>query len=174
MLRVDVSHHRYQAHPASLYWSINMDIEMEALNPEHPAYHAAPRRGWGGYTRTVSALSAVDATSGKKLLKHFMPGLTRDQHRSIAAGHVQLALEHRQGWSDTADEAAFATFGRPFAIHDYSVSAIGREEFTEPHKERLRMHARRNGQHHRLALLHFMAAGHQVTTARRLCQASGL
>lgn len=150
------------------------ELEHQALNPDHPAYHAEPRLGWGGYTRRVSALSAIDPTDGKKLLKHNMPGLTKEQHRSIGDEHVQLAIDHRAQWSSTADEAAQATLGRPFAIYDYRISAIGREEFSDEHKSRLRLHARRNGDHHRLAILHFMAAGHQLPTARRLCQAAGL
>ncbi|ABM97089.1 hypothetical protein [Methylibium petroleiphilum] len=150
------------------------NIEQEALRLDHPAYHAEPRRGWGGYTRRVSVMSTMDPAGGRRLLRRYMPGLTAEQHRSIARGHVELALKHRQGWSDTADEAAQATFGRNFGIHDYKVSAIGRDEFSEAHKERLRQHAYSKGDHHRLAVLHFMAAGHRHQTALGFCRESGL
>ena len=146
----------------------------EALNLEHPAYMAAPRRGWGNYTRRVSVLSVHDAADGRRLLKRFMPGLTPEQHREIADGHVQKAREHGAEWNKNADEAVMETFGRPWSFHDYRVSGIAREEFSEERKEILRTHARRRGEHHRLAILHYMAAGHRHPKALQLCRAAGL
>lgn len=147
---------------------------LEALNPEHPAYLAEPRRGWGSYTRRVSVLSVTDASDGRRLLKRYMPGLTAEQHRTIADGHVKKAQEHQALWNKNADEAVMETFGRPWSFHDYRISGIAREEFTEERKEVLRLHSRRRSDHHRLAILHYMAAGHRHPKALQLCRAAGL
>ncbi|MBG6083057.1 hypothetical protein [Rubrivivax gelatinosus] len=151
-----------------------MDKIQEALNPEHPAYLAEPRRGWGNYTRRVSVLSVTDASDGRRLLKRFMPGLSAEVHRAIADGHVRKAQEHQALWAKNADEAMVETFARPFRVHDYRVSGIAREEFSDERKNVLRMCARRGSEHHRLAILHYMAAGHCHRKALQICRTAGL
>lgn len=148
--------------------------QATCLPLDHPAYVTTARRGFAGHTFAPSVLTALCASSAVRLLKRFLPSATRAWHASAAEMHAKKAIEHRDSWSSVADEAALQTFGRKFSISDYRISGIGREEFAEEHKDALRLHARSTGKHHRLAVLHHMAAGHRHRTSLQFCQALGL
>ena len=137
---------------------------------DHPAYTTTVRRGWRGNARPVSALTVLTASDGKQLLRRFMPNVGKAEHRILAERHMRASIEHGRKWSELVDVAAMEVFGRPFQPTDYRISSIAREEFSEEHKEALRQHSYAEGNHHQLAVLHYMAAGHQHHTALRLCR----
>jgi len=137
---------------------------------DHPAYTTTVRRGWHGNTRPVSALTVVTASDGKHLLRRFMPNVGKFEHRILAGRHMRASIEHCRQWSALVDAASMEVFGRNFLPTDYRISAIAREEFSEEHKQALRRHSYAEANHHQLAVLHYMAAGHQHHTALRLCR----
>ena len=121
--------------------------------------------------RRRRAFSVATAFSGSEYLRAIrvaVPGIERTAHRARGLQHAQAANAHADAWSTTADEAALATLGRAFEVHDYRISGIGRDEFYEVHKVRLRHHARAQTLHASLSLAHYMAAGHRFQTALRL------
>lgn len=145
-------------------------LPRQTLPLDHPAYTTEARKGWRGYTRRVCVLTTLTAADGVALLKRFLPQANKAWHEGQAYMHLANARLHSGAWSSVADEAAQATFGRPFAITDYRVSGIGRDEFSQEHKAQLRWHIRRQQQHHLLAILHRMAAGRRHETALRECE----
>lgn len=149
-------------------------LSIACLPLDHPAYVTTARRGFGGHTFAVSVLSCLCANVGVRLLKRFLPSETRQWHATMAELHAKKAIEHRDSWSSVADQAALQTFGRKFSMFDYRISGIASEEFSEEHKDALRVHAHSQGKHHRLAVLHHMAAGHRHHTSLQFCRALGL
>lgn len=151
-----------------------MSIIEAALSLDHPAYNTAPRKGWGGYTCRVTLLGVCLAQDGKRLLRKLMPMLNKDQFRAIGLEHAKLALSHQTAWSTRVNEACLATFGRPYGIHDYRISGIARDEFSEGDKTALRSHAHKQGHHHQLAIFHLMASGLRHKAALQICRDHGL
>lgn len=149
-------------------------LSIACLPLDHPAYVTKAKRGFGGHTFAVCVMSVLSPSTGVRLLKRFLPSATRSWHATMAELHAKKAIEHRDSWSSVADEAAMQAFGRKFQIYDYRISGIGRDEFAEEHKDALRLHAHSQGKHHRLAVLHHMAAGHRHQTAIQFCRALGL
>lgn len=146
----------------------------DALSLDHPAYNTAPRKGWGGYTCRVTLLSLIGADAGRRLLRKLMPTVRKEQFLEIGQGHIKLALLHNAAWSTTVNQACMATFGRPYEFHDYKVSGVARDEFSDEDKNALRDHAYKKGQHHQLAIFHLMAAGHGHQKALQICRENGL
>lgn len=126
-------------------------------NLEHPAYHQSIRLR--GYTRYTTAMAALCAADGGKVLKRVNPIWSKEEHLTLAQQHQAAAVARRAQYSALLDEAAQETFGRPFQITDYQVSAIGREEFSEAKKEALRIAAHSATAHRALADAHRRAAG---------------
>jgi len=133
------------------------------LSPEldRQEYHALQRIS--GHRRSV--LSAVTASDGLKLLKRQLPALSRAEHLQLCHLHATAVIQHRDAWSNVADEAAMQTFGRAFCFTDYKISGIASDSFSETHKERLRHHCHCRSNHAVLTVYHYMAAGHRHATA---------
>ena len=138
------------------------------------AYVTPARKGWRGYRRTVCTTSVLHAKDGKALLKSLMPEATRQEHAKFADMHVDAAIKNKKMWNRLVDSAMLKTFGRPFKIGDYKISGICREEFDERAKNLLRKYAQNGGEHHALAIFHWMAAGHTHQTSISFCRGKGL
>lgn len=142
-----------------------MDITIGLLKPDHPIYTVAARKGWRGYTRSVTALATLHPAHAAALIKRAVPHLSRAQHQALARLHAMRAARHERAYQLALDVAAQETFGRDFGFFDYRISTIGCEEFTDAAKERLRFHRRRSQQHADLADAHFSASGMRLQTA---------
>lgn len=123
---------------------------------DNPAYHQRVKlRGYNGSITIFQATSDRDAA---KVLKRVKPEWTPGEHETLAHAHAAEADTQRAEWNRLLDEAAMATFGRPFQFADYRVSAIGRDEFSEEHKQKIRFAAHASNYHTQAARAHAQAA----------------
>jgi hypothetical protein len=106
-----------------------------------------------GWTRTI------DARDDHRVLKKKLPGFTKQDHLDAAAHHASRAKKLSGKWSDRQDAAHNSTFGNSAGFDDYKVSGVGREEYGEKDKSRLRTLARASSDSRRLAASHWKAAG---------------
>ena len=111
------------------------------------------------YTRPVSVLSACSLGDAKKLMRKALPAVERAEHAQFAEMFANAAREARTEWGVVFDAAVVSTFGRTSNFHDYKVSGIGREEFPEATKARLRELAQNVTKFSHMAMTHFMCAG---------------
>lgn len=123
-----------------------------------------PRRG---YRKGASLDSAHSACDGLAVLRQAFPGLQRQEHEDRARRHALASLAASRKYNAELNTAALETWGRPFQFGDYKVSGICSEDFSEARKKTLREFSTIESQHHRLAILHAMAAGRTHRTALR-------
>ncbi|WP_434716086.1 hypothetical protein [Paraburkholderia sp. A3RO-2L] len=131
---------------------------MANLNPklDHPAYHAAIRLP--KYNGAVTVLQAVSTTDAARVLRANHPEWTQADHYQLASLHATEAAKQEMRYSKLLDAAAHETFGRPFAVTDYHISAIGSELFSEEKKVELRQAAYAKSNHKAIAMAHLQAA----------------
>ncbi|HDR9103380.1 TPA: hypothetical protein QDB04_000099 [Burkholderia vietnamiensis] len=131
---------------------------MANLNPklDHPAYHAAIRLP--KYNGAVTVLQAVTTTDAARVLRANHPEWTQADHYQLASLHATEAAKQEMRYSKLLDAAAHETFGRPFAVTDYRISAIGSELFSEEKKVELRQAAYAKSNHKVIAMAHLQAA----------------
>lgn len=132
---------------------------MNAISLAQPAYTTAVKLR--GYTAHRTVLGMTTIQDSARALRRLAPAWSKTDHLGLAQAHAQQFEQFEQQYNQTLDEAAQATFGRPFQFHDYRVSAIGREEFSEAHKCALRQLRRQAQDHKTLARAHWAAAGHR-------------
>lgn len=123
---------------------------------DNPVYHQGVKLR--GYNMRVTIFQAATDRDAAKVLKRLKPEWSKADHAALAKAHAAEAEAQRGTWDQLLDEAAMATFGRPFQFHDYQISAIGRDEFSESFKQKLRFAAH--------------AATHHVLAARAHAQAA--
>ncbi|HIH2745416.1 TPA: hypothetical protein ACYLN4_001096 [Burkholderia lata] len=112
------------------------------------------------YNIQPSVMSATDERDGAKILREVLPGLTRGEHKALAAVHEDMAKHCQQSWDALLDVASLETFGRPFGSCDYRISGIARDEYPDVRKEQLRTLAQGASRHKRAARAHaYLATG---------------
>lgn len=99
--------------------------------------------------------------SGYKVLIRLKPEWTKEDHERLDATHTDLKLALRAAWGHEFEAACQETFGRPSEIGDYKISGIGRSEFTEERKDRLRTLAHSDSKHSTIGAAHSEAARHR-------------
>jgi len=133
---------------------------MKAL--DHPVYHQRVKlRLYNCHTDVFQASNPRDAA---RILRRLKPDWTRDEHLELSQRHGEAAILQSKRYAELLDVAAQATFGRRFEFTDYKISAIGSEEFSEPHKVALRFTSRAATNHRTLARAH-AAAAHRAPKA---------
>lgn len=125
---------------------------IEGPSLQHPAYTTPVKLPY--YNCAVTAKGACTATDAAKILIRLNPGWTAEDHRRLSDQHASAAEAHDVAWSEAADEAALATWGRKYQVFDYRVSGIASNEFSTEHKDRLRFHAHSKTYHSCLAAAH--------------------
>lgn len=90
-----------------------------------------------GYNGQPNVLSAHGKDAGDVLIQ-LAPNMTRAQHAQRAREFEALENDLQDQYDRALDAAAMETWGRKFEATDYRVSAIGSDEFSDRHKERLR------------------------------------
>lgn len=133
-------------------------IVQHSLNSQldHPVYHQGVRlRSYNGRITVFQATSDRDAA---KVLKRLKPDWSKEDHAALAKAHASEAKAQRLEWDRLLNEAAMATFGRPFEFMDYRISAIGRDEFSDEYKEKLRFAAHASTYHMLASRAHAQAA----------------
>ena len=123
---------------------------------DHPAYHQAVKLR--GYNCLVSVFRATTDADAAKVLRRLNPAWTPAEHATLANAHAAASDRQRAVWDALLNEACLSAFGRPFQFADYRISGIGRDEFPEPVKEKLRFAAHATTYHGILARAHAYAA----------------
>lgn len=123
---------------------------------DHPAYHATVRLP--RYNGKVSVFRALSSDDGAKVLRRVNPGWTQEDHRVLAQRHAEESAKQQALYNKLLDEAANETFGRPFRVTDYRISAIACDEFSESKKEALRKAAHSRTHHEIVAGAHLRAS----------------
>lgn len=129
--------------------------------------YAQQYRAWRRWQRNTVLDRVLSSTSDRKaanVLIKAHPEWSRFDHRLLAELHDHAGKLQQEAYHRALDEAAIATFGRPFRFGDYRICCIGREEFSDDWKAVLRYHGY-TGPKHRL-----LAAAHRAACrSRRLC-----
>lgn len=111
-----------------------------------------------GYNCRVTVFQAATDRDAAKVLKRLKPDWSKSDHDFLAKDHASEAEFQRREWDRLLNEAAIATFGRPFQFHDYRISAIGREEFSEEYKQKICFAAHAATYHSLASRAHALAA----------------
>lgn len=120
------------------------------------AYHQ--RVKLRGYNSSITVFQATSPRDAARVLKRLKPDWTPAEHTALAEAHEAEAAAQEKAWNALLNEAAMATFGRPFAFTDYRISAIGRDEFSDEHKQKIRFAAHAANYHKQAARAHAQAA----------------
>lgn len=133
-------------------------MSTHCLCPEldNPVYHIATKLR--GYTNKTTVFQATTDGDAATVLKRLGKSWTKEEHERLAAQHGEAAERLKADWNRLADEAAMETFGRPFAFGDYRISGIGREEFSDDFKTKLRFAAHAATHHGTLHRAHDRAS----------------
>ena len=133
-------------------------MSTHCLCPEldNPVYHIATKLR--GYTNKITVFQATTVGDAATVLKRLGKSWTKEEHEQLAVLHGEAAERLKADWNRLADEAAMATFGRPFAFGDYRISGIGREEFSDDFKAKLRFAAHAATHHGTLHRAHDRAS----------------
>lgn len=123
---------------------------------DNPAYHQ--RVKLRGYNSSISIFQTTSDRDAAKVLKRLKPEWTQGEHETLSIAHAAEADAQRAEWNRLLDDAAMATFGRPFQFADYRISAIGSDEFSEEHKQKIRFAAHASNYHSQVARAHAQAA----------------
>lgn len=109
-----------------------------------------------------------DRDVGGRQLRQRLPEFSKADHEHAAKAHMEAASEHEKAWGETQEKAHKETFGKKPEFHDYRVSGVGRDEYSEEHKDALRHHALSKTDHTSAAHAHWKAAGHHGVTTEEL------
>ncbi|WP_321935503.1 hypothetical protein [Paraburkholderia sp. J8-2] len=106
------------------------------------------------YNGKPSVLRAVSDSDAARILRNVLPGLTREEHQSMASIHEDMAERCRLAWDLIVNLASVETFARPYGFMDYKISGIAREEYSDIRKDQLRVLAHNQTKHSRAARAH--------------------
>jgi hypothetical protein len=98
---------------------------------DHPAY--TRRYRVSKWSRTVTALDVP------RLLRRYWPSMSKEEHRKRAAENRREVERLQKRYTQELEDAAQETFGRAWEATDYRIAGIGRDEFSDERKERLRL-----------------------------------
>lgn len=101
-------------------------------------------------------------SDGRKVLAGRLPDWTPEQHLDRALALRQLADELLAAWNREANRATRALFGRDYSLArgDYQVAGVGRADFPDDVKEKLRTFARGASEARSFSRLHGDAAAY--------------
>lgn len=103
----------------------------------------------------------MDAAVGGKLLRMRLPSFTKQDHENAARQHITLSQKKDKDWAKLINKTHLATFGVKRDFTDYKISGIGRDEYPEAAKNKLRRLAHESTAHYAAADAHWKAAGHR-------------
>jgi len=133
-----------------------------ALDTDSPIYRDRVRvRGWN-----VPVSPLMDADVGGKLLRARLPEFSKGNHESAARYFLNENKRLQGAWSALIGREHRRVFGKEFRPEDYKISGIGREEYSESVKDKLRALARAESDAGSAAAAHWRAAGKRLFTLR--------
>lgn len=101
------------------------------------------------------------STGQKGSLKRFKSAhqdWTSADHKEAAKSHKEASDKAREEWAGVQEQAHMHTFGKKPEFTDYKVSGIGRSEYSEEHKNKLRELSKISSGHTLQASAHMRAA----------------
>ncbi len=131
---------------------------------DHAAYHQQVKLP--KYNCRVNIFQATCPADAARLLRRNNPDWSKEDHLQLAQQHAERSSLEREKHAQLLDAAAMETFGRPFRVTDYRISAIGCEEFSEEKKEALRFSAHAGTTHLICSRAHAKAASARTYRAR--------
>lgn len=141
-----------------------------------PAY--AERVKLPRYNGPITLFQALSDRDAAAVLTRLNQNWSLQNHKMLADSHAQQAMVQQADYERLLDEAAMETFGRPFLITDYRVSAIGRSEFSEEKKDQIRFAAHASNCHKQASRAHAVVANrkggrcllsHHATPQEAMC-----
>jgi hypothetical protein len=130
---------------------------VEHPNLDSPVYQKRERRPkWN-----VSVSPLMDPREGGIMLRRRLPDYTKADHESAARYFENEAKRSKGAWNALIEREHERVFHRPFAFTDYKISGIGREEYSEKAKDKLRELAHYASAAGSAAAAHWSAAGHR-------------
>jgi hypothetical protein len=120
---------------------------------EYTTGHKLPK-----HNGPVSVLTATSSASAAKVARLAFPDYTKADHEAAAVLHRKLAEGHDASWSSSRHLAHLEAFGCAPSVTDYRISGIGRDEYSDAWKAKLRTHAHTASAHRACAAAHFGAA----------------
>lgn len=126
-------------------------------NLESPIYLERERRPkWN-----VKVGPLMDPDEGGRILRRRLPHFTKADHESAARWFAADSKRARAQWSALMGSEHKRVFGRAMEATDYKISGIGREEYSERAKAKLRELAHYGTNAAAAAAAHWKAAGHR-------------
>ena len=101
----------------------------------------------------------MDANEGGKILRQRLPDWTKAQHVAEARKLLAQYRALNKAWGAVRDKEHLRVFKRPAGFHDYIISGIGRAEYSEKAKDKLRLLSHTASAMHAAAWAHWRAAG---------------
>ena len=107
------------------------------------------------YVKHQQSLYQLDYSLNiRKWMKAYFPNATAVEHKLIRDEAREKEKKLKKQWWDTADKAFRKLFKRPMEATDYRVSGIGRDEFPEAVKNKLRQLITEENTYHTIAYAH--------------------
>lgn len=106
------------------------------------------------YNVPISPISAHSSADGAKILKSRLSGWTKEDHLAAAEYHEEQSKKKDADWGKTREKAHKDVFGTDPGFSDYKVSGIGRDEYSDKDKAKLRKLAAEASSHKSVAAVH--------------------
>lgn len=106
------------------------------------------------YNVPISPISAHSSADGAKILRSRLPGWTKSDHLAAAEYHEEQSKKKDSDWGKTRDKAHQDVFGTAPGFSDYKVSGVGRDEYSDKAKGKLRKLASEASNHKSIAAVH--------------------
>lgn len=101
----------------------------------------------------------MDPDAGGRLLRRRLPKWGKEDHIAAARHHLRMSDKRGREWGDLQRQAHQQAFGKDPEFHDYRISGIGRDEYSDEFKDRLSKAAVSKTGHKYAAAAHWKAAG---------------
>lgn len=79
-----------------------------------------------------------DATKVKQWFKRYYPGISNEMNKKVALWYKKQCDDLGKEWLKVADNASMKQFKKHWHLSDYKISGIGRDDFYEFTKNKLR------------------------------------
>lgn len=107
------------------------------------------------YVKQPQSLYQLDYSLNiRKWMKVYFPYATATQHKVIRDEAREKEKKLKEQWWQTADKAFRKLYKRPMEVSDYRVSGIGRDEFPDNVKDKLRQLIKEENTYHTIAYAH--------------------
>lgn len=109
--------------------------------------------------------------NGRANVREWFKRFPCDDHLTALKFWCEAEKQARKEWIEKVEKYFFETFGRSYNIHDYKISGIARDEFTDEQKNDLRRLVKLENDACKIADAHFKMIQRKVekTLADQIC-----